>query len=198
MHCEYKVLGPSVRVETDEHGLTISSWLVGRRIEWASVVAAGMMAPSPVLAVPALVFPLQIVPGFNALAKKAESLHRATVRIWIAYRRAGRLHFQYITLPKNDSGLLISELHSHIGERWRYEFSASVLQLRREFGLSNWWFWPTVILSVIAVLVSILMGLLAWAAVLAVLTDIRIALVILFVFAAWWLYKQFRTKPRCD
>jgi hypothetical protein len=196
LHYEFKFLGPSVRVETDQRGLRIRSWFIGQRIEWPSIIAAGMMAPSPLLAIPSFIFLLYAAPGYKAIASKAESMQKASTRIWIAYRPGKRMRLRCLTLPRTaESTSLIDELRSHLIDRWNDALTPGVFSLRRQFGLSNRWFWPKVLLVVFAALILLFMGLLAWATVLAVLTDIRVALLIIFIAAAWWLYKQFRTKP---
>lgn len=196
MHYQFKVVGRTVRVETDEREWRIGSPLFGQRIEWSSIVRAGMLAPSPLLAIPSFIFPLFAAPGYKALATRAESMQKASTRIWIAYRPGRHVKLRCLTLPRNtESASLIDELRSRLIDRWDDAVEPGLFGLRRQFGISNRWFWPKVLLVVLAVLFLIFVGLLAWAAVLAALTDIRVALIVLFVFAAWWLYKQFRTKP---
>lgn len=154
------------------------------------------MAPSPFLAIPSFIIPLYAAPGYRAIGKKAESMQKASTRIWIAYRPGKRVRLRCLTLPRTaESTSLIDELRSRLIDRWNDALTPGIFGLRRRFGLSNRWFWPKILLVVFAALLLLFMGLLAWATVLAVLTDIRVALVIIFVAAAWWVYKQFRTKP---
>lgn len=195
VHYEFKALGPCIHVDTDDRLLRIRSLFFGRSIEWSSIVGAGMMAPSPVLAIPSFIFPLFAAPGYKAITGKAESMMKASTRIWIAYRPGNRVKLMYLTLPRtSESSEFVSDLRWRLIDRWN-DALAGAYGLRRRFGLSNRWFWLKALLFVIVVLTLLLVGLLAWATVLAVVSDIRVALVILFVVAAWWLYKQFRTKP---
>lgn len=196
MRYEFKAFGPNLRIETDDRTLRIRSLFLTRRIEWSSIVGAGPLAPSPALILPSLFMSLFASRGHKALADKAQSVQRASTRVWLAYKPHGRVRLRCLTLPRsNESTALVEEFRSHLADRWEEAVAPGVFGLRREFGLSNRWFWPKAILFVISALILLLLGVVAWAAVLAVIADVRVALVIIFVAAIWWLYKQFHAKP---
>jgi len=151
------VIGPVTwQYSTEALGFTARSGHRVQHIAWDEVLSAGLSAKRPIVL--PREFPTSILPGFGTLAKRAEELSLTTQLLWILRRRGpGRkLALFNIPIQGDEQKLLVSELRSRLGERWIDE-NMNVLQVRRKFGISNWWIYPGTALLMLLALFAIIL-----------------------------------------
>lgn len=132
----------TVHLETEETRLAMRSRFASREIRWSDIVAAGISPKKSIVLPPN--FPTRILPGFGYVAARAQELNRTTELLWILFNRLGRSRkLALFNIPNQgaDRDALISELRERLGERWSDE-QTNILNVRKKFGVSNWWEYP--------------------------------------------------------
>lgn len=182
--------------ETDLNGLRIMSRVGTKTIEWNQIVGAGPFG----FHIP-IHIPIEVpdhAPRMVGLMVKAEQMLETNQTYWIAYKPRRGVKLVTLSVPRTGDAAaqLVAELREHAGANWRTDPALKMQDLRREFGIRrHWWAVPLALLVLVLLLIAGLIALLATSAVLALLHDVRIALVVLFVGALWFVVKQFRAKP---
>ncbi len=185
----------AVVYQSDDSQLQVTSRIGTRHVPWDRIVGAGPFG----IHIPMIHVPLpENAPGMLGFAAKAEHMLEANQAYWIAYKPRRSVKLMTISLPRDSDAAsqLVSEIKARAGANWRPEPALQMQELRREFGVRrHWWALPLALLIVVVVLVLGLVALVAASAGLALLHDVRVALVVLFLAALWFVIKQFRTKP---
>jgi hypothetical protein len=186
----------AIDYESDPKGLSVRSLRLTRRIEWNSIVAAGPFGFHFPVHVPVTI--PENAPRIVGLVVQAERMLETNQAYWIAYKPRREVKLVTISVPRNDeaANTLVDEIKTHTGANWRPDPAVHMQDLRKEFHVHrHWWKLPLILLVVLLLLVLGLAALVATSVALAVLHDIRVALVVLFVAALWFVIKQFRAKP---
>ena len=193
MNSRYDVGLLGFTLRTDSDGLRFSNRMGTRRVAWETVEAAGVLQERQVK-LPANL-PRDLVPGLHNLNSYNNRMASECVSLWIACRAGRRARVQTVAVPRKDFDELAAELCGRIGERWSVQ-PRNLLEVRKQFGVSNWW----VPISALAITAACGVVLLAfWGGYFTIRNFIEVLAYRYWILAVmavlgWWAYRKIRRR----
>jgi hypothetical protein len=150
------VIGPVAwEYRTEDLCFTAKCGPIAQNVRWDDVLSAGLSPKRAIVLPPD--FPTGVLPGLGTLARRAEQLTATTQHLWML-RRIGRgRKLAVFNIPKEgeEQNALVSELRSRLADRWVND-TMDLLQVRRKFGISNRWIYPSVAMLMLVALFFVL------------------------------------------
>lgn len=147
-------------------------------LPWADIIQAGICPRKPIKAPPGA--PIgEVFPMGEKLLSTAKDISVRTNFFYVAFQQGRRRKIVTYSLPKSgpDLDAFVQEWKQHLGTRWNHEL-LSLLKVRKQLGISNWWVAPAGCLIILLV-GAIMFGFLALKSVIPPL------LAFIFALALW-------------
>jgi len=112
------------------------------QLPWADIVQAGISPREPIKAPKGA--PIEaVLPMGKKLLSMTQELSAKTNYFYIAFQQGSRRKIRTYAVPKDGPDLdrFVREWRQRLGQRWSDE-SVSLLKVRKQLGISNWWVWP--------------------------------------------------------
>lgn len=129
-------------------------------LPWPDIVQAGICPRKPIK-VPAGAPIAEVFPAGERLLSTAQEISAKTNYFYVAFHQGGRRKIRTYSVPKSgpDLDAFVCEWKQRLGPRWSDE-SISLLKVRKQMGISNWWVAPAGCLIILLV-AAIMLGFLA-------------------------------------